>query len=117
MLKNHATLTPDIEVFDSRFELNPYIEEYKTQKRYKKQGMLVNMAAQMKIQREQEKNEVINRNVFDKNKPIKRHRVVYPDVTPSYHYNPDSFLPRTDKAHINFNQQLSPRRSDVFSTL
>ena len=49
MLKDHATLTPDIEVFDSRFELNPYIEKYKTQTRYRKQGMLVNMGAQMNI--------------------------------------------------------------------
>ena len=36
MLKNHATLTPDIEVFEQRFELNPYIEKYKTQTRYRK---------------------------------------------------------------------------------
>ena len=117
MLVQHAALTPDVAVLDARFELNPYIEEYKTQTRYRKQGTLVNMAAQVKILKEQQQNEVMNRNVFDKNKPIKRHRVAYPDVAPSYYYNPDSFLPRTDAGHINFGQQLSPRRSDVYSTI
>jgi hypothetical protein len=62
------------------------------------------MAAQMNTLNEQRENEVMNRNIFDKNKPIKRHRVAYPDVTPSYYYNPDSFLPRTDKAHISFDK-------------
>ena len=104
MLVNHATLTPDVAVLDARFELNPYIEEYKTQTRYRKQGTLVNMAAQMNTLNEQRENEVMNRNIFDKNKPIKRHRVAHPDVTPSYYYNPESFLPRTDKAHVNFDK-------------
>ena len=117
MLVQHAALTPDVAVLDARFELNPYIEEYKTQTRYRKQGTLVNMAAQMNTLKEQRDNEVMNRNVFDQNKPITRHRVAYPDVSPSYYYNPDAYLPRTDKAHINFGKQLSPRRSDVYSTL
>ena len=30
MLVQHAALTPDLAVQDARFELNPYIEEYKT---------------------------------------------------------------------------------------
>ena len=36
MLVQHAALTPDVAVLDARFELNPYIEEYKTQTRYRK---------------------------------------------------------------------------------
>ena len=71
MLVQHATLTPDVAVLDARFELNPYIEEYKTQTRYPKQGTLVNMAAQVKILKEQQQNEVVNRNVFDKNNTIR----------------------------------------------
>ena len=102
MLVQHTSLTPGIDVHDARFELNPYIEEYKTQTRYRKQGTLVNMGAQMKTLGEQRANEVTNRNIFDQSKPVKRHRVACPDVAPSYYYNPDSFLPRTDKAHINF---------------
>jgi hypothetical protein len=52
MLVQHAALTPDVAVLDARFELNPYIEEYKTQTRYRKQGTLVNMAAQVKTLKE-----------------------------------------------------------------
>lgn len=112
---NHVDLTPEIGVTDARFEKNPYIENFRINTRYKKQGMFVNMGLQMRTKKQQEEAHVIKRDEFDFNQPAKRHGVKCPSVYPSYFYDIDAFMPRTDQGNVSFSKQLSPRRLDPFN--
>ena len=54
-----------------------------------------------------------NRNVYDVNEPIKRYPVKCPDIPPYYQFDRNFLKPKTDKVHIDFSKQISPKRSSI----